>query len=85
MLPDFIGPVPPSLLIRDYFIKLFPSFPICFIILVAKKLVNHILIFYLTGLNLFSLNAFNRTNTELKLIAADAIIGFKSGPPICYQ
>jgi len=36
---------------------------------------------YLKGLNLFNLKAFNTTETELKLIAAAAIIGFNNGPP----
>ena len=37
--------------------------------------------FYLSALNLLSLNAFNKTDTELKLMAAAAIIGFNNGPP----
>ena len=32
-------------------------------------------------LNFFSLNAFKSTDTELKLMAAAAIIGFNNGPP----
>ena len=35
----------------------------------------------LTGVNRFKRSAFNKTETELKLMAAPAIIGFKSGPP----
>ena len=33
------------------------------------------------GLNPFRRNAFNTTDTELKLIAAPAMIGFNKGPP----
>lgn len=33
------------------------------------------------GLNRLSLNAFARTETELRLIAAPAIIGLNKGPP----
>ena len=39
----------------------------------------------LTGLNLFNLNAFNTTETELKAIAAPAIIGLSNGPPKRYS
>jgi len=38
-------------------------------------------IYLVTGLNPFNLIAFNNTETELKLIAAAAIIGFNNGPP----
>jgi len=44
-----------------------------------------IFITYLAGLNLFNLKAFNNTDTELKLIAVAAIIGFKSGLPNIYR
>ena len=37
--------------------------------------------FYLKGLKPFKRKAFVNTETELKLIAMAAIIGFKSGPP----
>ena len=40
---------------------------------------------YLLGLNLLSLKAFRRTDTELKLIAAPAIIGLSNGPPKRYK
>ncbi len=33
----------------------------------------------------FNLSAFAKTDTELRLIAAAAIIGFKSGPPKRYK
>ena len=36
--------------------------------------------FYLSALNLLSLNAFNKTDVELNAIAKAAITGFKSGP-----
>jgi hypothetical protein len=35
----------------------------------------------LEGLNPFNRSAFNSTDTELKLMAAPAIIGFNNGPP----
>ena len=36
---------------------------------------------YFEGLKLFNLSALSSTETELKLMAAAAIIGFRSGPP----
>ena len=44
-------------------------------------MVTLILGCYLVGLNLFRRNAFNKTEIELKLMAAAANIGFSFGPP----
>ena len=41
----------------------------------------NLLWFYASALKFLSLSAFERTDTELKLIAAAAIIGLRSGPP----
>lgn len=37
------------------------------------------------GLNRFNRKAFSKTDTELKVIAAAAIIGFNNGPPNRYR
>lgn len=44
-----------------------------------------ILFYYLYALKFFNLNALLTTDTELKLIAAAAIIGFNKGPPNKYK
>ncbi|GAA0085518.1 hypothetical protein UT300007_19570 [Clostridium sp. CTA-7] len=43
--------------------------------------VKEISTIYTFALNFLSLKAFNNTDTELKLIAPAAIIGFNNGPP----
>lgn len=41
--------------------------------------------FYLSALNLLSLNAFNKTDVELNAIARAAITGLSNGPPNKYN
>ena len=60
------------------------EFHVLFIFVITMPLATWVAP-YLTGLNPFSLNAFNNTDTELKLIAAAAIIGLNNGPSNIYK
>ena len=48
---------------------------------IKKERFNELAPPFIYALNLFNLKALSNTDTELKLMAAPAIIGFNNGPP----